>query len=121
MFTENITFENMPAAMAYLISKVESLQDEIQVLKDLKQSAACETLTIEALINYLPGHPARQTIYGWASKKEIPYHKLNNKTLYFIKAEIDDWLLGNRHKTDEEIADEAAAFLANKDAKKYGV
>lgn len=121
MFTENITLENMPAALAYLINKVECLQDEIQKLKNFKKTATCETLTIEDLINYLPGHPAKQTIYGWASKKEIPYHKLNNKTLYFIKAEIDDWLMGNRHKTDDEIADEAAAFLANRDAKKYGI
>jgi len=118
MFEANISFENMPAALAFLIDKVESLQKDIQAMKDTGTNAACITLTIDELSAYLPGKPAKNTIYGWVSDKVIPYHKLNNKTLYFIKAEIDEWLMGNRHQTDDEIAEEAAAFLAKKDQKK---
>lgn len=38
---------------------------------------------------------AEQTIYGLTSRNEIPHYK-KRKKLYFLKAELESWMLENR-------------------------
>ena len=38
---------------------------------------------------------AEQTIYGLTSRNEIPHYK-RGKKLYFLKAELEKWILENR-------------------------
>jgi len=52
-------------------------------------------LSIEQLINYLPDHPARQTVYGWVNDRKIPFEKYS-KRLYFRESSIDNWLANGR-------------------------
>ncbi|WP_321995353.1 helix-turn-helix domain-containing protein [Draconibacterium orientale] len=47
------------------------------------------------LSDYLPDHPARQTIYGWVNNRMIPYEKHGRKLL-FRQSTIDDWLNNGR-------------------------
>ena len=80
--------EEMPQALNYLISKVESLEEmvnELSVQKDVHEQP--EWMNIDDLRQYLPSHPAKQTIYGWVNDKVIPYYK-NSKKLTFKKSEI---------------------------------
>lgn len=63
-------------------------------------------LSIEDLMNYIPTHPSRQTIYRWTMTKSIPYYK-RGRSLQFKKSDIDQWLDCSRHKTYEEIREEA--------------
>ena len=93
--------EEMPQALNYLISKVESLEEmvnELSVQKDVPEQP--EWMNIDDLRQYLPSHPAKQTIYGWVNDKVIPYYK-NSKKLTFKKSEIDEWLHQGRRKIDE--------------------
>lgn len=46
--------------------------------------------TVEQLINYLPDHPARPTVYGWIWNNKIPYEK-HGKRVLFRKSAIDRW------------------------------
>jgi excisionase family DNA binding protein len=72
---------------------------------------------LDELCNYLPNKPAKQTIYGKVSSKEIPYYK-DQKTLRFLKSEIDNWLKQGRKKTSieiqAEIEDNTDAFLSKR-------
>jgi predicted DNA-binding transcriptional regulator AlpA len=68
---------------------------------------------IDELIDYLPGNPAKATIYGYVSRTEIPYHK-TGKRLSFLKSEIDNWLKSKRRKTSAEIAEEALQYTRKK-------
>lgn len=72
---------------------------------------------LEQLCNYLPDKPAKQTVYGWVSKRLIPYHK-KCKSLSFLKSEIDLWMKDGLHITAKQMAKEIAkktdSFLANK-------
>ena len=70
-------------------------------------------LDIDELIEYLPGKPAKATLYGYVSKGEIPSHK-SGKRLVFLKSEIDKWLKSKRRKTAEEIKEEAEKYLLGK-------
>lgn len=64
-------------------------------------------LSLNDLIDYLPGKPARTTIYGWVSQGVIPYHKYGKK-LTFLKSEIDLWLFYNAGDIDDQQDDSSS-------------
>ena len=109
--------EEMPQALNYLISKVESLEEmvnELSIQKDVPEQL--EWMNIDDLRQYLPSHPAKQTIYGWVNDKLIPYYKTSKK-LTFKKSEIDDWLHQGHRKSTEELQREAGEFITRKKMK----
>jgi hypothetical protein len=112
MFSNEISFNDMPQALAYLIGKVERLETLLSATKsELPESD--KWFNLQELCSYLPDKPARQTVYGWIGQKLIPYHK-KGKKLQFLKSEIDAWLIGDKHKSVAELQADAAAFVANK-------
>lgn len=77
-------------------------EPELQELNS-QNNKKCEWLNVKDLSEYLPTHPARQTIYGWTSSKKIPFYK-RGKNVFFNREEIDCWLHSSfRSKTIEEI------------------
>ena len=112
MFSEPISFNELPQAMAYLIQKVERLES-ILSKPNLVQSESDKWFNVQELCEFLPDKPARQTVYGWIGQKLIPYHK-KGKKLQFLKSEIDAWLLGDKRQSVAELQAEAAEFVAKK-------
>ena len=67
-------------------------------------------LTVDDLVKYLD--MARQTIYGLTSKGKIPHHKApDGRKVYFVQAEIDEWLTSNRRATSAEIEAQAKEHI----------
>jgi len=58
--------------------------------------------SVDELREYLPGNPAKPTIYALTSKRQIPHSK-RGKRLVFLKSEIDAWLKAGNQKTVAEI------------------
>ena len=113
MYSNEISFNDIPQALAYLISKVEKLETLLSETKsELPESD--KWFDLQELCNYLPDKPARQTVYGWIGQKLIPYHK-KGKKLQFLKSEIDTWLIEDKHKSVAELKADAALFVANKE------
>ena len=112
MFSEPISFNELPQAMAYLIQKVERLESMLSK-PYLEQPDSDKWFNVQELCEFLPDKPARQTVYGWIGQRLIPYHK-KGKKLQFLKSEIDAWLLGDKRQTVAELHAEAAAFVAKK-------
>lgn len=108
MSESNITFNDLPSAMACLIQKVDQLTTLVQEKYGPKKEED-RWFNVDELLTYLPDRPAKSTVYGWVGDNLIPYHK-NGKKLRFLKSEIDAWLLKNRNKTEEELQEEAARF-----------
>lgn len=48
---------------------------------------------------------ASQTLYGFTSKREIPFIK-RGKKLYFRKSELENWLLEGKRKSKKEMEEE---------------
>lgn len=90
---ETITFETLPRAVSELNRKIDLILSQTQLNK--KDQEQDKLLTIEQLIEYLPGNPARQTIYGWVNDRLVPYEK-HGKRLYFRKSQIESWLSNGR-------------------------
>ena len=106
---EMITLESMPKAMAYLIAKVEALEKALLEKSEAPAAPVDRWLNIDELKAYLPDHPAKATIYGWVSKREIPYHK-GGKKLRFLQSDIDKWLSNGKRRSGSELRNEADKY-----------
>lgn len=111
-FQNEISFNDMPQALAYLIGKVERLEALLGATKQ-EQPESDKWFNLQELCDYLPDKPARQTVYGWIGQKFIPYHK-KGKKLQFLKSEIDAWLIRDKYKSVVELQADATAFIARK-------
>jgi hypothetical protein len=87
-----ITFENMPKMVADLNEKVDSI---IRAMASNTPPETDKLMTLDELIDFLPEHPAKQTVYGWVNYRQIPFTK-HGKYLYFRKSEIETWLNNGR-------------------------
>ena len=111
------TLEEMPKALNFLIKKVDNLQETVNTLRHKQQaSESPRWMNIDELCAYHPSHPKKQTVYEWVSKKTIPYHKMT-KGLMFLQSEIDEWLKRGAQKSEEELLQEAKAFVLSKKGK----
>jgi hypothetical protein len=110
--TTNLTFENLPTAVGLLIEEIKALRSELLEQKTPPKDEDT-WFSIDQLREYLPDHPAKATIYGWVSTRQIPHHK-GNKKLRFRQSDIDNWLSGGKRKSEGELNDEAKAHQKGK-------
>ena len=54
---------------------------------------------------------SKSWLYKLTSTGHIPHYKPHGKHIYFNKAEVEDWLLRNRIKTNQEIETEASTYV----------
>ena len=57
---------------------------------------------------------SKSYLYKLTALNEIPYYKPSGKMVYFSRDELQDWLLSNKSKSNEELDQEATNFLNNK-------
>lgn len=118
-YSNNVpTFDMIPMLMANLLednkilsAKIDALNKKINMsLPANKRGDDNERMDVTEAQKYIPGHPAVQTIYGWTSNGQIPYHKIG-KRIYFVKSELDDWLSNGQHKSDDDLRKEAEEYV----------
>ena len=95
--------------------------NELQVLA--QEIAANLSINTKAILSC--GEAARYCsvslshLYKLTSARKIPYHKPEGKMLYFLRSDLDAWLLSNRVSTMDELDQQARACEPCK--KKKGV
>ncbi len=104
------SLEEMPGALSYLIKTIDELSTTVKTLQMSQASNTPKWMDMDELCAYLPSHPAKQTVYGWVSAKQIPVHKIN-KALAFLQSEIDEWLKNKVHKTQADLMREAQEYV----------
>ena len=112
------TFDMIPMLMANLLednkilsAKIDALNKKINMSMTTKKDDDNERMDVTEAQKYIPGHPAVQTIYGWTSNGQIPYHKIG-KRIYFIKSELDEWPSHGQHKSTSDLQKEAEEYVA---------
>jgi excisionase family DNA binding protein len=68
-----------------------------------------DILTLTEACKYL--NLAKQTLYGFTSKNEIPFIK-RGKKLYFKKSDLEKWLMEGKQLTKDEIIERGFEGLA---------
>ena len=114
MNEKNITFEDLPKAMSWMMDKLNELDSKIDGLNTQSPGIPTEQwMNLKELCDYISSHPAEQTVYGWTSCHQIPFHK-RGKRIMFLKSEIDTWLRDGKVKSEKDLEDEAAQFIKSK-------
>jgi excisionase family DNA binding protein len=112
MNTEEITYNNMPDAVAYLIKKIEEL--EITVKEKITQPVQIveqeeeRPLSVKKAAEFLG--ISSHTIYKMVNNKEIPFYK-NTGKLYFYKKELNEYQKKFRVCTADEIEAKAELYI----------
>lgn len=104
MNADEISFENLPKAVAHLVSEVA----EIKSLVEKKQVVDVPRKRIPIGIDeacQLIGK-AKPTVYTLVRKRLLPCYKIGKK-LYFFEDELLDWISKGKKKTLQEIESEA--------------
>lgn len=87
---KTITFDNLPQAVALLLSEVRELRSLIET--NTTYGGFSPWMDITELCEYLPGHPAKCTVYEWIHSGAIPFHRCG-KLFGFFRPEIDKWMM----------------------------
>lgn len=104
MDVNDISFENLPKAVAHLVSELA----EIKFLVEKGQTFLAPQKRIPIDIDeacQIIGK-AKPTVYALVRKRMIPCYK-NGKKLYFFEDELLDWISKGKKKTLSEIESEA--------------
>ncbi len=112
------TFDMIPMLMANLLednkilsAKIDALNKKIGTVTPANRKGDDnERMDVTEAQRYIPGHPAIQTIYGWTSNGQIPYHKIG-KRIYFVKSELDEWLSHGQRKSEDTLNKEAEEYV----------
>lgn len=101
-----------PSQLTTLVMEAvtQALQKHHQSLAET-QSDPDRWMTVEELSDYLPGKPAKTTLYEKARRRELPSKRMG-KRLVFLKSEIDQFLQGKHLKTYSEIVTLAERYLS---------
>ncbi len=90
----------------------EALLNRVKELLSDKTSITIDSkpMVFDATCKYIPC--SRSYLYKLTSKNLIPHSK-RGKKLYFIKSELDAWLIENKVKTIDEIKEEVNMKIIN--------
>jgi len=102
------------SAIQTRLKRIESLLTEIK-------TTTTKPLDLDETATYL--HHSKSHVYKLTSRGLIAHFKPNGKKIYFLKQDLDAYLLRNRRSAIEEIDSAAASHIVNypavKVARKY--
>lgn len=67
-----------------------------------------QIFTVDDVVNYTGF--SKSYVYKLVHQNILPYSKPNNRTLFFLKNEIDEWMLQNKSKSISQIEQEAISY-----------
>ena len=84
------------------IQKILELCQELSIrISNLKQTIEQKNILLISDVAHMTGLSNR-TIYKLTCRKKIPHYKPNGKRLYFVKAEIEEWMKQGRVNVTNE-------------------
>ena len=99
MNANEISFENLPKAVAFLSYQIEELKTIVKSKEtiEIHKKTPISVDEVCAIIK-----KAKPTLYTLVRKRQIPHYK-SGKKLYFYEEELLDWIAKGKRKTIQEI------------------
>ena len=107
MDVNEISFENLPKAVAHLTNEIAEIKSMVQNAKISEPKAKRIPIGIEDVCKIIG--KAKPTIYTLVRQRKIPCYK-NGKKLYFFEDELLEWISKGKKKTLLEIESEALKY-----------
>ena len=111
MVQNEITFENLPKAVAHLVSEIAEIKNLVYKGQKTIVSPKRIPIGIDDACKLIG--KAKPTVYTLVRKRLLPCYK-NGKHLYFFEDELLAWIEGGKKKTVAEINKEAKTFISEK-------
>ncbi|WBV54142.1 helix-turn-helix domain-containing protein [Chryseobacterium gambrini] len=111
MEANEISFENLPKAVAHLTTEIAEIKSMVQNVRISEPKEKGIPIGIEDVSRIIG--KAKPTIYTLVRQRKIPCYK-NGKKLYFFEEELLEWIAEGKRKTTSEIEIEAQQFLNKK-------
>ena len=112
MCAENITFEKLPEAVAYLIKEVTQIKQMVEC-NQCQNSIPTKRVPIGIDEACQIIGKAKPTVYALVRKRLLPCYK-NGKKLYFFEDELVECISSSKRKTIREIEFEAKIDFNNR-------
>lgn len=100
MNANEISFENLPKAVALLSLQIEELKTIVKNKDTIEINNKKNPISIDQACTIIK--KAKPTVYTLVRKRQIPHYK-NGKKLYFYEDELLDWIAQGKRKTIQEI------------------
>lgn len=111
MDTNEISFENLPKAVAYLVKEIAEIKLMIQNVQVYESKEKSIPIGIEEASRLIG--KAKPTIYALVRHRKIPCYKYGKK-LYFFEEELLEWISKGKKKTIQEIESEVLKYNDNR-------
>jgi predicted DNA-binding transcriptional regulator AlpA len=112
MEANEISFENLPKAVAHLVSEVAEIKSLVEKGRQAPIVPQKRVpIGIEDACQIIG--KAKPTVYALVRKRLLPCYK-NGKKLYFFEDELIEWIGRGKKKTLDEINDEVEASYRTK-------
>jgi len=111
MDINEISFENLPKAVAHLANEIAEIKSMVQNVQIPESKEKRVPIGIEEVSRIIG--KAKPTIYTLVRQRKIPCYK-NGKKLYFFEEEILEWISKGKKKTIQEIESEALKHHHNR-------
>jgi excisionase family DNA binding protein len=108
---ENLTFDQLPQAVALLLEKVSRIEKMLSGLPIENQQEYQPMLTTAQAAKYMD--LSMSALYKLTHRKELPVYKPTGGKIYFKREEIDAYLAKCRICSQEEIEKEALNYVIN--------
>lgn len=105
-----ITFNQLPEAVALLLDKIDSLEKRLLPLLTISKSEG-EFLDINEAASFLK--IPKNTLYAIACRREITTYKPGKK-LFFSKEELTQWIKSGKKQSKTEIGSAAIKSVGSK-------
>jgi len=112
MCTDEITFDKLPEAVAYLIKEITEIK-EMVVCNQNQNPLPVKRIPIGIDDACRIISKAKPTVYALVRKRLLPCYK-NGKKLYFFEDELLEWIEKGRKKTIHELAREFQGNVHNR-------
>lgn len=63
-------------------------------------------MTIDELIEYLPDHPPKHSVYWRIRHKGFPCHRPLGKGSLFLQSEVDEWMKSGKVENKKRVPNE---------------
>lgn len=93
--------------MSNLLSKLDAIHHlmEEQVVNQKK------ILNLEEASKFLG--ISKSDLYKRTSTNSIPFHKPSGKLIYFLREDLENWMISNRQESISEITNRVSSFTLN--------
>lgn len=110
MDVNEVSFENLPKAVAHLASEIAEIKSMVQNAQIPESKEKRIPIGIDEVSRIIG--KAKPTIYTLVRQRKIPCYK-NGKKLYFFEEELLEWISKGKKKTIQEIEEEVLKYNRN--------